>query len=174
MQNNPNRDMIVGGLVVLLLGGLFAFSYAGITLTAKGGAGTFPITAVFNRVDGLFLGDDVRLAGIRVGTVGKQELDSHFRAIVTLQIDHGIELPVDSAAAIHTDGLFGSKFVVLEPGVEDALLKAGGDIQNTQGAVVVGELLGLIIDEGHARQEQANAKAKAKANATTNPKQKGN
>lgn len=155
MQNNDNRDTVVGGLVVLVLAALFAFSYGGKELTTQASVGSYPVTAVFNRVDGLLEGDEVRLGGIRIGSVGAQSLDQNYRAVVTLNIDTGVGVPVDSAAAIHTDGLFGSKFVVLEPGVEETDLAAGDDIEYTQGAVIVGELLGLIIDEGHARQAKA-------------------
>ena len=162
MQNKPNRDILVGGLVVLLVAGLFGFSYAGKQMSAEASVGTYPVMAVFGRVDGLFEGDEVRLGGIRVGTVGAQTLDQNFRAVVTLQIDDGLEIPADTAAAIHTDGLFGSKFVVLEPGGDETLIEAGGEITYTQGAVVVGELLGLIIDEGKARQAK-----------TTNTKNEG-
>jgi len=154
MRNNDNRDTIVGGLVLAVLAAVFALSYGGKNLSATAGVGNYPVTAVFNRVDGLFEGDEVRLGGIRIGTVGAQHLDKHFRAVVTLNINSAVQVPVDSAAAIHTDGLFGSKFVVLEPGVEDRSLAAGDAIEYTQGAVIVGELLGLIIDEGRARKAQ--------------------
>jgi len=157
MRNNDNRDTLVGGLVMLVVVALFAVSYGGKDLSAQANVGNYPVTAVFNRVDGLFEGDEVRLGGIRIGTVGAQELDKHFRAVVTLNIDSAVEVPIDSAAAIHTDGLFGSKFVVFEPGVEEELLTAGDSIQYTQGAVIVSELLGLIIDEGKARKDKAAA-----------------
>lgn len=156
MQPNPTRDMLVGATTMLVLAGLVVFSYAGKKLSADASVGTYPVVATFNRVDGLFEGDAVRLGGIRVGTVGPQVLDSDFRAVVTLNLDSAALVPVDSAAAIHTDGLFGSKFVVLEPGIEEATLKAGDTLQYTQGAVVVGELLDLIIDEGRARIDAAN------------------
>jgi len=172
MQHNPARDIAVGAAAMAVLAGLFAYSYAGKKLTAEASVGTYPVTATFNRVDGLFEGDEVRLGGIRVGAVGKQTLDGDFRATVTLNLDTGLELPVDSAAAIHTDGLFGSKFVVLEPGVEETPLQAGGVIQYTQGSVVVGELLNLIIDEGRARQAAQNKAAQASPEAT--PQQEGN
>lgn len=157
MQHNPTRDILVGATTMVALAGLFAFSYAGKQLSADASVGMYPVTATFNRVDGLFEGDEVRLAGIRVGTVGAQRLNEDFRAVVTLNIDSATTMPVDSAAAIHTDGLFGSKFVVLEPGVEDGVLKGGDHVQYTQGAVVVGELLSLIIDEGRARNAKHNA-----------------
>ena len=155
MKNNQNRDTLVGGLMVLVVAGLFVFSYTKEPTTPETSTISYPLTAVFNRVDGLFVGDDVRLSGIRVGEVAEQVLDENFRVVVKLNIDNGVEIPVDSAVAIHTDGLFGSKFVVLEPGGEDAMLAAGGEIEYTQGAMVVSELLSLIIDEGKAKKEQA-------------------
>ncbi len=155
MQINDNRDTWVGGAMFLVIAALFAFSYGGKEKTDQLSVNTYPVTAIFNRVDGLAEGDEVRLGGIRVGKVGAQKLDQHYRAVVTLVLDKGIDIPVDSAAAIHTDGLFGSKFVVLEPGVEEVFLQAGDDIEYTQSAVIVGELLDLIITEGKARQGEA-------------------
>ena len=155
MLQNPTRNAMVGGLVMAGLLGAFALSYSGKALSAKANVGTYSVLAIFNRVDGLFEGDEVRLGGIRVGTVGEQVLDANFRAHVTLNIDSVVELPLDSSAAIHTDGLFGSKFVVLEPGGEMDVLQPGGEILYTQDAVVVGELLELIIAEGKIKQAQA-------------------
>lgn len=174
MQNNETRDTIIGGLAVLVLAGAFAFSYGGKQLSTQASVGTYPVTAVFNRVDGLLQGDEVRLGGIRVGTVGAQRLDQHYRAVVTLNIQNGVEVPVDSAAAIHTDGLFGSKFVVLEPGVEEQIMRAGDGIDYTQGSVIVGELLGLIIDEGKARQAEMQEKLNAKPQEQTQNPEQGN
>lgn len=155
MKNDQNRDTLVGGLIVLVVAGLFGFSYLGKDAAAEASATSYPLTAVFSRVDGLFTGNEVRLAGIRVGEVGEQILDANFRVVVRLKIDNGVEIPVDSSVAIHTDGLFGSKFVVLEPGGEDAMLTSGGEIEYTQGAMVVSELLSLIIDEGKAKQAKS-------------------
>lgn len=162
MRNNDNRDTLVGGIVMVVLAALFVASYGGKDLSAQANVGSYPVTAVFNRVDGLFEGDEVRLAGIRIGTVAALRLDQHFRAVVTLKINSAVQVPVDSAAAVHTDGLFGSKFVVLEPGVEEQALKAGDTIEYTQGAVIVSELLGLIVDEGRARKSKSAADNAAK------------
>jgi phospholipid/cholesterol/gamma-HCH transport system substrate-binding protein len=164
--------MIVGATTLLALVGLFAFSYAGKKVSAAANVGTYPVSATFNRVDGLFEGDEVRLGGIRIGTVGSQVLDQSFRAVVTLNIDSAMQVPSDSAVAIHTDGLFGSKFVVVEPGVEDTMLKAGDSVQYTQGAVVVGELLELIISEGHARKN-TSAPTDVESDTKTNDTQEG-
>jgi len=151
MQFDTKRDTLVGGAIVLIAAFVFVFSYAGKNMAKQSNVGTYPVTAVFNRIDGLFEGDVVRMAGIKVGSVGQQILDKNYRASVTLNLLNGIKIPSDSAVAIHTDGLFGSKFVVIEPGVEDTNLGKGSHVQFTQGAVVVSELLGLIIDQGKAR-----------------------
>lgn len=163
MLLNDNRNTLVGGGVILVLAVLFAYSYGGKQLSAQANVGTYPVTAVFNRVDGLFEGDEVRLGGIRIGTVGRQVLDENYRAVVTMNIKSDVQIPVDSAAAVHTDGLFGSKFVVLEPGVEDTPMVSGDHIEYTQGAVIVGELLELIITEGRARQAE-NTKLREQGN----------
>lgn len=154
MKINPTRDVFVGAAVVVALLGLFGLSYTGKQLSAEASVGAYRVTATFNRVDGLFEGDEVRMGGIRIGTVGAQRLDKNYRAVVILNIDNDTMMPIDSAAAIHTDGLFGSKFVVFEPGIEDDMLKTGDEIQYTQGAMVVSELLNLIIEEGHARKNK--------------------
>ena len=84
-------------------------------------------------------------------------------------MDAGVQLPEDTAAAIHTDGLFGSKFVVLLAGGEDATIKPGGAITHTQDALIVSELLELIIAEGRAARAKQDAAAKAAAKEGTRP-----
>ncbi|NQW01963.1 MAG: MCE family protein [Rhodospirillales bacterium] len=108
------------------------------------------VLAKFNKVDGLSEGSAVRMGGVRIGSVAKMDLDEKYRAVVTLDIDKGYPYPKDTSASIHTDGLFGGKFVVLEPGAEEAVIQTGDEIFLTQDAVIVSELLELIISEGKA------------------------
>lgn len=149
------REIVFGGVVVALLVLILAYSYAGNQVEAAGG--TYTLNAKFNRIDGLINGADVFLAGIKVGTVGGQSLDDNYRAVVSLKLDSGVKLPADTAVAIHTDGLFGSKFVVLDPGGEDDMLEPGDEITFTQDAMIVSELLDLIISEGKALRKSDGA-----------------
>ena len=110
------------------------------------------VSASFNRIDGLSEGDPVYLSGVRIGSVEKMWLNKDFRAVVTFWLKGGVELPSDSSAAIHTDGLFGSKFIGLAAGDEESLLKNGSLITFNQDAVVVSELLDLISSEGKANR----------------------
>lgn len=159
-MTTERREMTVGATMVAVLVGVLALSYGSRNMASTTDTGSYELNATFNRVDGLFEGDDVRLSGIKVGTVGTMTLDPYFRAKVRLHLDSSVELPTDSSAAIHTSGLFGAKYVVLEPGGEDALYKTGDDITFTQDATIVSELMELIIAEGRARQAAASDQEK--------------
>ena len=162
-MRGETKEIAVGALALASLLLVLGSFQAG--RTHAGGKAGYDVGATFNRIDGLFPGDPVRLGGIRVGTVAKAELDSNYRARLTLRMDDEIKLPEDTAAAIHTDGLFGSKFVVLLVGGDDANIKPGGIITHTQDALIVSELLELIIAEGRA----ARAKSGAAADKGTKP-----
>ncbi len=156
-MQRTNREIAVGTLTVGLFIALSIWLSAqsgGATATADG---YYRLNAVFNKVDGLLPGDDVRLGGIRIGTVERQRLDDRYRAVLTLAIASDVALPVDTSAAIHTNGLFGSKFIVLEPGGDFDNLVDGDGILFTQDSLVVEDLLDLIINEGKARQRAAAA-----------------
>lgn len=153
-MSSNSREIIVGAVALVGLVLVLLLSYGGGNLAAKATAGEYLLKAVFNRVDGLAEGDEVHLGGIRVGSVAKLELDEHYRAVATLRIKSHAKLPLDTSAAIHTDGLFGTKFVVLEPGGEMEVFKNGDEIEYTQDAVIVSELLELIIAEGKSNRKQ--------------------
>lgn len=155
-MRGETKEIAVGALALASLLLVLGFFQAGRTPASAKSAG-YDISATFNRIDGLFPGDPVRLGGIRVGTVAKAELDANYRARLTLHMNAGINIPEDTAAAIHTDGLFGSKFVVLLVGGDDAVVKPGGAITQTQDALIVSELLELIISEGRAARAKAAA-----------------
>jgi phospholipid/cholesterol/gamma-HCH transport system substrate-binding protein len=150
-MNAEVKEISVGAVVFAVFLSVMIYVYGGQGDLADEGAGT-RISASFNRVDGLVEGDPVYLSGVKIGAVEKMWLNENFRAVVTFWIDDDVEIPRDSSAAIHTDGLFGSKFVSLGPGAEEAPLKDGDTITFTQDAVVVSELLDLIISEGKARR----------------------
>ncbi len=157
-MQEDTRNILVGAVTVIVLVwvGVLSFSSSKI----KGGGSGTTIHAIFNRIDGLQVGDQVRIAGIKIGQVTGMRLDADFAATVDLNIKTDAKLPIDTSAAIHTEGLFGSKFIVLEAGAEDELIKKGGILDRTQDAVVVQDLLDLII--GEAKSNQAKAKAAAK------------
>jgi len=157
---SETKSIYVGGAVVSALVLIFVLLSGGDELTGDGVDGSYRMQAAFNRVDGLVIGDEVRLGGVRIGTVSGQKLDNNYRAIVEMKIDKGVALPTDTSAAIHTDGLFGSKYVVMEPGGEEEYFTDGDVINFTQDALIVSELLEMIIAQGKTRIREMAEKAK--------------
>ncbi|MBT3990749.1 MAG: MCE family protein [Rhodospirillaceae bacterium] len=143
------RHIFIGltTLVVLMLVAGLSFSSSNMDAPR----GVF-VKAVFNQIDGLSVGDDVRMGGVVVGKVSTLDLGDHYTAVVMMRIDNPIKVPNDTSAAIHTDGLFGRKYITLEPGGDEEYLGTGDEITMTQDSVVVQDLLELIIGEAKAKR----------------------
>ena len=133
------------GLVVLLV----AFGFLGYALLLGGkttGSGGIELSARFDKIDGLPSGADVRIAGVKVGSVTGTRINPEtFQAEVTLRVGSGIRLPADSSAEITSEGLLGGKYVSIVPGGSDRILASGGRITETQGSVSLESLLGRFI-----------------------------
>ncbi len=154
-MHEDTRNILVGAVTVIALVWIGVLSFSSSKIEG-GGSGT-TIHAIFNRIDGLQVGDEVRIAGIKIGQVTGMRLDDQFAATVDMNIETDAELPIDTSAAIHTEGLLGAKFIMLETGAEDHLIKAGDTLDQTQDSVVVQDLLDLIIGEGKTNQAKAAA-----------------
>ena len=153
------REIVIGAATVLGLVAVLVFMNVREAIVDDS-TDHLLVAAKFNKVDGLSEGSEVRLGGIRIGSVTKMVLDDQFRAVVTFSLDPTLNLPKDSSAAIHTDGLFGSKFVVLEPGAAEQSLKSGDEFRLTQDSMVVSDLLELIISEGKIARDKRKSTPK--------------
>ncbi len=143
-------ETLTGALVLLAALAFLAWAYARVDLT--GGDG-YRVVALFDRVDGLEVGADVRLSGIRVGEVVAMRLDPvTYRAEVELVIDPEVKLPLDTSAAVLSTGLLGGKYVALSPGADEELLAEGDRIVLTQPAINVEELLARFVFGGIGEQ----------------------
>lgn len=133
------------GTVVLVVAGFF-LAYAYTTADVGGSSNAYELSASFDRIDGLTVGSDVRMSGIKIGTVTGQTLDrDSFLARVELSIDKGIDLPDDSSAKVATDGLLGGAYVSLDAGGSMDLLVEGDEIEFTQGSIDMMSLIGQAI-----------------------------
>lgn len=147
-------ETVVGAAVLIAAGGFLTY---GLGATRSGGdAGGYTVLARFGQVGGLAPGAEVRVAGVRVGSVAAVELDPEtYFAVTRLRLDRGVRLPEDSSARISTDGLLGDAHVAVEPGGAAELLPAGGEIADTQGAVDIFGLLGGAL-RGPAPAQTSN------------------
>ena len=132
------------GAVVLVVAGMFlVFAYSTADIRPVRG---YTLTAKFQSIDGVRLGTDVKLAGIKVGSVVAQALDPQtYEAVLTLSIEAHVKLPRDTSAQITSEGLLGGTYIALSPGAEDRMLAAGGEIRHTQSPVNLVQLLGRFI-----------------------------
>ncbi|WP_193182587.1 outer membrane lipid asymmetry maintenance protein MlaD [Nisaea sediminum] len=139
-----NTIETVMGAVVLVVAGIFmAFAYVSADLKTGGG---YTVIATFNKVAGLAVGGDVRMSGIKIGTIVSQKLDKEtFLAEVTMNIRDDIELPLDSAAAISSESLLGGNYLEIIPGGDPDTIKDGGKIEYTQDPVDIVQLIGKFI-----------------------------
>lgn len=153
------RNMIetVMGAVVLAVAGIFlAFAYNHSSLRTVSG---YEVTARFDRVDGVSAGTDVRISGIKIGTVTDQRLDTdRYLAIVRMSIDPRIKLPTDTVAEVASEGLLGGRYLALIPGGETEMIKPGGEIKFTQSPVDLVQMLGKFMFSGPDQSKDAAKK----------------
>jgi len=162
MLKAERRETIVGIVALLVAVSVLTLTALGNRADHSGANAAASYIAEFNRADGLREGAPVRLAGVQIGSVGKVALDERYRAVMTLVLDQNIPLPDDTAALIETDGVFGGKYIELQPGGSETNLKPGGKVGYTQDSVILEELITKIV-------EQAKAAAKKPAPKTAQP-----
>lgn len=115
----------------------------------------YEVLAKFDRIDGLRRGSDVRMSGVKVGTIKDIQLDANtYLAIVRVLLTTEVNLPKDSAAEIVSESLLGGKFLALIPGGADEVIPAGGEIMHTQAAVSLESLIGKFIFSSQEKKEE--------------------
>lgn len=136
-------ETVMGAMVLLVAIAFVVFAFKSSGLSNPGG---YEVSASFNDASGLNIGTDVRMSGVKIGTVTGQSLDPEtYLATIALSINEEIQLPIDSSAKILPDGLLGGNFVALEPGAEDEIIRDGGRIEFTQSAINVVELISRFV-----------------------------
>ncbi len=144
MAQNSVAETAVGALVIAAAVGFAVYASQMSGWQAR--AGAYPLTAEFRSVEGVSVGTDVRLAGIRIGSVTALDLDPEtFQARATFTIDGGLQIPEDSDVKVASEGLLGGTFLEITPGASEFMLAAGDAILNTQSSV---DLLNLLMRFG--------------------------
>lgn len=173
-------ETAVGAAVVALAVAFFGYAYKTAGVGGGAGSGGYTLIAEFDNAEGINVGTDVRLAGIKVGSVTAQKLNPEsYQAHIEMTVDKLVSLSDDSAAKITSEGLLGGKFIALEPGGSDAKLEPGGQFSYTQGSVDLWALIGQAMsgnkgaapagDAGTAPAPDASGAAIPPAPATEQP-----
>ncbi len=145
-------EVLVGGVVLAAAIGFFV--YAAQVSGFERDTGSYGLSASFRSADGISVGTDVRLAGVRVGAVTGLSLNAEtYRADVGFSVLDGIAVPEDSSVAISSEGLLGGNFVEVVPGGSLDTLVAGDEIYDTQSSVsLVTLLLRYVGGNGESNQ----------------------
>jgi phospholipid/cholesterol/gamma-HCH transport system substrate-binding protein len=173
---SENKLEILTGALVVAAAVAFA-AYVGHGAGIGAGGDTYPLRASFRSLEGVALGSDVKLAGVKVGTITGLKLNpSTYMADAVISIDKAIQLPTDSAILISSEGLLGGNYVEIQPGGMPDNLAPGDEIEDTQGAVSLVSLLMKFVGGGAkadaaAKTDAAKSDAAAPADpaATTPP-----
>ena len=143
MARHNAAEVLAGAAVLVVAGGFLAFAVVHSGRSATTG---YQLKAQFDHIDGLSVGNDVRLAGVKVGSIIDERIDPKtFLAVVTLTVSSALELPKDTSAEIDSDSLLGGKYISLSPGGDNTMLKPGQTITITQSSVSLEQLLGKFI-----------------------------
>jgi len=139
MSQNTTEVLVGGAVLAAAIGfAVYAGQTTGFTTSSRG----YELTASFRSLEGVTVGTDVRLAGVKIGTVTGVELNPEtFRADTTLSVREGVLIPDDSAAVVSSEGLLGGNFLEIMPGGSLGYFSAGDEILDTQGAVSLISLL---------------------------------
>lgn len=151
-MKNSLVETIVGAFVIAIAATFFFYVYT--TTEAATGRSGYILTAEFDNVEGIGIGSDVRMAGIKIGSVTRQDLNpENFQALITLVVDPKIQLPDDTTAKVTSEGLLGGKFIALEPGGSETKLKDGDKLTYTQGAIDIWSLISQFMFESKSKEE---------------------
>lgn len=140
---SENKSEILAGGIVLAAAAGFLFYMGQAAGLSAGTSGNYDLTASFRSAEGISVGTDVRLAGVKIGTVTGMSLNPEtYRADVDIAVLDSVELSEDTSILISSEGLLGGNFVELIPGGSPFNLEAGGEIEDTQGSV---SLISLLV-----------------------------
>jgi phospholipid/cholesterol/gamma-HCH transport system substrate-binding protein len=145
MRPSSTRDFIVG---LFVLAGLAAVGYMSLSVggfTPFASSGRMRVYASFDEIGGLKPRAPVVVSGVKIGEVTSIDLAPDYRARVTMEVDSGVELPIDTSASIVTSGVLGDRYVSLQLGGEEEMIRPGGEITFVESAVILERMIGKLI-----------------------------
>ncbi len=150
-------EIVMGAVVVIVAALFLVFAYQTSQLRSVAG---YQVNADFARVDGIRQGSDVRISGIKIGSVVAEVLDPKtFLANVRMSIDPSVQLPDDTVAEIISAGLLGDKYMSLVPGGSDKVIPPGGKITYTQSSVSLENLIGQMMFSAPGPKKEGEGEA---------------
>jgi phospholipid/cholesterol/gamma-HCH transport system substrate-binding protein len=137
-------ETVLGAVVLIVAAG---FLYLVYSQADVGGQSTgYRLELRFDSGGSTTVGTDVRIAGVKVGSVVDQHFDPKaYQAVVTIEVDDEVKLPKDTSAVVTSDGLLGDNYILLNIGGDTEMLAAGERIRNVQGAINLADLINKFV-----------------------------
>jgi phospholipid/cholesterol/gamma-HCH transport system substrate-binding protein len=136
-------EAVMGTIVLIIASFFLVFAYTSSQATVSHG---YQLKARFDRIDGLLVGNDVRVSGVKVGLVKSIRIDPKtYLAEVTMTVQDSVQIPKDSSAEIISESLMGGKYIALVPGGDESYIAPEGIVVNTQSAISLEGLIGKYI-----------------------------
>lgn len=157
-MKTERTELIAGAFSFLVA--LFVFYSIGASSFFHRKADTYTLSARFNQTDGLNTGNEVRLAGIKIGRVISQRLDDYYGVVVTFSVPNNIRLSVDTGASVQSSGLIGSKYIELQPGGDEEFLEPGDTLDFTQDSPNLMDLLDKVISLSKSNRKKTKTRGK--------------
>ena len=140
-MGNSRVEIVVG---CFLIAGFAALGWLALQLGEVPwltGSKSYVINAEFNNMSGVKAGADVQIAGVTVGKVRQLRLNQDSHAVITMQIDRAVAIPVDSMASVKSQGIIGDKYIQISLGGDETLYQPGGTIVDTESSVDLESLI---------------------------------
>jgi phospholipid/cholesterol/gamma-HCH transport system substrate-binding protein len=153
MRRSPSRDLLVGVFVLIGLASLAYLSLSVGGLSLRGGRG-MTVYAAFDEIGGLKPRAPVVVSGVKIGQIEAITLNEDYRARVAMHLEDNIELPTDSSASIVTSGVLGDRYISIQLGGEEDLLRDGDEITFVESAVILERLIGKLIHNAGVGDEE--------------------
>lgn len=151
MKNNTFETLI--GALVIVVAILFLSFASKITSNKQNISKGYNILAVFDNADGINIGSDIKVAGVKVGSVANIKLNDNYKAELTLKLPENFNVPLDSIFKISTSGLIGSKFINIKIGAEEEYFKNGDKADFTESSMDLEDLISRFIFNAEKKNE---------------------
>lgn len=152
-------EAAMGAIVLIIASYFLVFAY---TSSRGGSYSGYPLIAKFDRIDGLLVGNDARISGVKVGSIASIDIDPKtFLARVVFTVRKDLNLPIDTVAEIVSESLMGGKYIALVPGGDKKILAPGEKITYTQSSVSFETLIGKYLFSGKSAEDEEKHKGKA-------------
>jgi phospholipid/cholesterol/gamma-HCH transport system substrate-binding protein len=151
-------ETIIGLIVIFVSIYFAAFSFNKSNTKEDSG---YNLKIFFDRVDGLSIGSDVKISGLKVGTVTDAKINEKtYQAEIEISLKDSVKIPADSTAEIISAGLLGDKYIALVPGGDEKYLKKGDKIKFSQSSVSIESLIGKFMFSNDDKENKKDQKSK--------------